>query len=82
MKQLRDYGIYNLPGIKRELYLVPSGKQTYFLYDCEFGSRLPPRFSVANNGCLINWFKDSTLWTVDDLIDTGETYKNIRFSAP
>ncbi len=80
MKQLRDYGIYNLPGLQRSLYLVPDEHGGYFLYDCELGSRLPPRFRIAGNGHIINWFKDFPVWTVNDLIDTGETYKKLSFS--
>ncbi len=75
MTQLRDYGIYHLPGIERSLYAVPAGYNTYFLYDCELGSRLPPRFQIAENGHISNWFKDFPVWTVDDLIDSGETYE-------
>lgn len=81
MKQLRDYGIYNLPGAIRGLYLVQDEEDTYFLYDCQFGSRLPPRFRIASNGHIINWFDDFPVWNVDDLIDTGETYETPVFSG-
>lgn len=76
MKRLRNYGIYNLPSSQRSLVLISTGNDTFFLYDSEHGTRLPPRFSIADNGQIINWFKDFPVWTVDDLIDTGETYKN------
>lgn len=76
MEQLRDYGIYTLPGAQRSVYLVPSGYNSYFLYDCEFGVRLPPRYRVGDDGHIINWHNDFPVWTVQDLIDTGETYEN------
>jgi hypothetical protein len=81
MKQLRDYGMYNLPGSLRALYLVPNGEDTYFLYDGEFGSRLPPRFRVTGDGHIINWFDDFPVWTIADLTDTGETYETPVFSS-
>jgi hypothetical protein len=81
MKHLRDYGIYNIPGIERSLVLVPCGQNTYFLYDSEFGLRLPPRFHIAASGYINNWFEDFPVWTVNDLIDTGETYNESRFPA-
>lgn len=81
MKQLRNYGIYRISGLQRSLYLVPNGVDTYFLYDCEFGSRIPPRFQIAACGRITNWFEDFPVWTVNDLIDTGETYGKQRFSA-
>ena len=73
MTQLRDFGIYYLPGSRRSLYLVPSGEKTYYLYDCEWGSRIPPRFQIAANGHIVNWFNDFPVWSVDDLIDSGKT---------
>ena len=75
MTQLRNFGIYHLPGIERGLYVVPVGRNTYFLYDSEYGTRLPPRFEVADNGHIINWFDDFPVWTVDDLIDSGKNYQ-------
>jgi hypothetical protein len=75
MKPLRQYGIYKIPGIERSLFLVSCGLNIYFLYDIEFGAQLPPRFHIAANGHINNWFEDFPVWTVDDLIDTGETYK-------
>lgn len=73
MQHLRNYGIYKIPGIERRVFLVSCGVDEYFLYDCEFGGRLPPRFRIAANGEISNWFGDFPVWTVDDLIDTGET---------
>lgn len=75
MNRLTDYRIYILPGSQRSLYLVSNEKEVYLLYDCEFGSRLPPRFRVAANGNISNWFDDFPIWTTADLIDTGEDYK-------
>ena len=75
MRKLREYGVYTLPGIERSLYLVTASGNTYFLYDCEFGARLPPRFQIAENGNLINWFNDFPVWTVDDLLETTDTYQ-------
>ena len=74
MRQLRNYRIYRLPGIERSFFLAPTNDDTYLLYDCELGTRVPPRFEVAGDGRIINWHQEDTLWTVDDLIDTGENY--------
>jgi len=75
MKQLRDYGIYHLPGSQRSVYAVPLGGDTYLLCDCQFGSVLPPRFHIAADGKITNWFEDFPIWNVSDLIDNGETYQ-------
>ncbi len=79
MRDLRDYGIYKIPGIERSLLLVPLGADGYCLYDVKFGARLPPRFRIAADGKISNWFDDFPVWTVDDLIDTGETSVKQRF---
>jgi hypothetical protein len=75
MTRLRHYGVYKLPGVRRAVYAVPNGSDTYSLYDRELGATLPPRFEVSADGLVTNWFKDMNVWTVDDLIDTGETYQ-------
>lgn len=73
MRRLREYGIYRLPGAMRPIYSIPtSGK--FYLYDVEFGSNVPPRFVVEEDGCLVNWHGDQMRPTVEDLIDTGKTY--------
>ncbi|HYJ45344.1 MAG TPA: hypothetical protein VEV81_01935 [Pyrinomonadaceae bacterium] len=74
MRQLRNYRIYKLPGVERSFYLIPASDDTCLLYDCELGTRVPPRFEVAGDERIINWHHEDTGWTVDDLIDTGENY--------
>ncbi len=74
MRQLRNHRIYRLPYVERSLYLVSTTDGTFLLYDCELGSRVPPRFEITNDARIINWHGEDTGWTVDDLIDTGETF--------
>ncbi len=75
MIQLRNNGIYKLPNEQRTVYALALGNNEFFLYDCEYGTSLPPRFSVNADGTLINWFKDFPVWTVEDLTDTGENFR-------
>jgi hypothetical protein len=74
MRQLRNHRIYRLPKVGRGLFLASTPEETYLLYDCELGDRLPPRFEINSDERIINWHGEDTGWTVDDLIDTGETY--------
>ena len=74
MRQLRNYRIYRLPNVERSLFLASTTDDAYFLYDCELGDRVPPRFEITSDERIINWHGEDTGWTVDDLIDTGETY--------
>ena len=74
MRQLRNYRIYQLPNVERSLFLASTADDTYLLYDCELGERVPPRFEITNDERIINWHGEDTGWTVVDLIDTGETY--------
>jgi hypothetical protein len=73
MRHLRLYGIYKLPGVTRPVYPIPAGGK-FYLYDFRFGSSVPPRFVVEEDGRVVNWHGDQMLTTVDDLIDTGESY--------
>jgi hypothetical protein len=74
MRQLRNYRVYRLPNVERALFLASGAEDTCLLYDCELGDQLPPRFEITSDERLINWHGEDTGWTVDDLIDTGETY--------
>lgn len=71
MKKLEGNRVYSLRGVERPVYAVRVGGGEYFLYDCEFGVRLPPRFKVLADGRIKDWHDDVSRWTVDDLIDTG-----------
>ena len=71
---LRHYGIYMLPGVERPVYAIPSDRK-FYLYDFKFGSSIPPRFVIGEDGRLINWHGEQMPLTVEDLIDTGESYK-------
>jgi hypothetical protein len=73
MRQLRPYGIYKLPGALRPVYPVPAGGKVY-LYDFKFGSGVPPRFVVEDDGRIVNWHGESMPFNVNDLIDTGESF--------
>ena len=71
--RLRNYGIYRLPNELRPVFAHTPNDTEFYLYDCRMGRRLPPRFIVQPDGKLINWFGDFPVWTVADLVDTGET---------
>ena len=75
MIQLRHRGVYKLPGEQRKVIAFDVGQSSYYLYDYEFGTRLPPRFKIDADGRLINWFQDFPIWAIEDLIDTEETYQ-------
>ena len=75
MTRLITFRIYNLPNGKRALVALRDENGQYFLYDYEFGRRLPPRYKIDSDGRLINWFDDAPIYTVDDLIDTGKDYQ-------
>jgi len=70
--KLRDRGIYQLPNNQRKVFAVAFGDE-YYLYDIEFAGELPPRYIIHIDGKLTNWFSDFPVWTIDDLVDTGET---------
>lgn len=71
--KLRNGGIYQLPNAQRSVFAMAIGDE-FYLYDTAFGARLPPRYIVHTDGKLINWFNDFPSWTIEDLVDTGETY--------
>lgn len=73
MVRLRHKGIYKLPNNQRDVIAFEIGDGKYALYDREYGVRLSPRYTVQSDGKLINWFADFPFWTVDELVDTGET---------
>ena len=74
MRKLRPYGIYRPPGEMRPVYAVPAFGG-YYLYDVEYGIRLPPRFEVKPEGGVESWHGEPVTWRADDLVDTGETYR-------
>lgn len=73
LTRLRNFGIYKLPNEQRSVFAHTSNDHEFYLYDCRIGMRMPPRFIVQPDGKLINWFNDFPVWTVNDLVDTGET---------
>ncbi|MDQ3742886.1 MAG: hypothetical protein M3444_00600 [Acidobacteriota bacterium] len=73
MRQLRAYGIYNLPGVKRPVFAVPA-EGGYLLYDSLLGEALPPRFEVKPDGRVTNWHGDEMSVRVEEFQDTGQTY--------
>lgn len=74
MAQTRNRRVYKLPGEQRKLFALALEKNEFYLYDFEFGARLPPRYIVSSNGVLTNWFDEFPVWTIEDLVDTGEEY--------
>ena len=75
MRRLRNCGIYNTPGPVRQVYAVSAGDDAYLLYDCQFGTTIPPRFEVLPDGRIRDWHGDFTSWSIQDLIDTGENFQ-------
>jgi len=75
MSRLRHKGVYKLPHGQREVFAVKVGGEEYFLYDADYGFRIPPRYKVNPDRRLTNWFDDFPVWKVEDLTDTGETYQ-------
>jgi hypothetical protein len=75
MSRLKNLRIYDLPNGKRSLVALHDENSGYSLYDLEYGTRLPPRYSIEADGRLVNWFGDFPIFTVDDLIDTGKDYQ-------
>lgn len=73
MRQLRLYGIYKLPGVLRPIYPFPVGG-IFYLYDFKLGSSVPPRFIIDDDGRVVNWHGERMSLTVDDLIDTGDSF--------
>jgi hypothetical protein len=73
MRRLRDQGIYETPRHARQVFAVNAGGGSYLLYDREFGTKIPPRFETLPDGRVRDWHGRLTDWTVEDLIDTGET---------
>jgi hypothetical protein len=73
MRQLRAYGIYKLPCI-RPVFAMPAAAG-FLLFDAALGQDLPHRFEVEASGRLKNWHGDELLLTVEQLEDTGETYR-------
>ena len=73
MRQLRAYGIYKLPGVKRPVFAVPADGG-YLLYDSLLGEDLPPRFEVKPDGRVTNWHGDEMSVRVEEFQDTGQTY--------
>jgi hypothetical protein len=74
MRHLRLYGIYTLPGVLRPVYPIPAGGK-FYLYDVKYGSSVPPRFVIEEDGRIVNWHGEQTSLTANDLIDTGESFK-------
>lgn len=81
MMQLRNKGIYRLPGQQRKIFALAFGEGEFRLYDCEFGMSLPPRFNITKEKNITNWFGVMPVFTVDDLIDTGETQSDLRLGG-
>ena len=75
MRRLRGYGIYKTPGPVRQVYAVPAGEGAYLLFDRKLGTAIPPRFEVLTDGSVRDWHGDMTRWTVEDLVDTGESFE-------
>jgi hypothetical protein len=73
MRHLRPYGIYKLPDVLRPAYPVPAGGK-FYLYDFKFGSSVPPRFVIEEDGRIVNWHGELMPFTANDLIDTGESF--------
>ena len=73
LRELRTYGIYQPPEGLRLVYAVPAD-EGYYLYDREYGERLPPRFDVKPDGRIESWHGDPVGWSADELGDTGETF--------
>jgi hypothetical protein len=80
LRRLRHYGIYRLPGVVRPVYAIHAGGK-FCLYDFKFGSSLPPRFVVEEDGHLLNWHDVQLPSTVEDLVDTGEDYAHQKRMA-
>jgi len=72
MTQLRNFGVYKVPGVEHRLFSILTENGTYLLYDSEIRG-LPPQFALQSNGLITYWFKGIPICTVEDLIDTGET---------
>ena len=75
MIHLKNLRIYDLPNGKRKLVALHDENGQYSLYDLEHGTLLPPRYKVDADGRLINWYGDFPIFTVDNLVDTGEDYQ-------
>jgi hypothetical protein len=73
MRQLRPYGIHTLPGV-RPVFALPC-EEGYLLYDALLGAELPHRFEVKPDGRITNWHGDEISSSVEQLVDTGETYR-------
>lgn len=76
MRRLRNYGIYKTPGPVRQVYAVSAGDDSYLLYDRKLGAAIPPRFEILSDGRVKDWHGDVARWTVEDLVDTGETFES------
>jgi hypothetical protein len=72
MRKLRSFGIYQPPGETRPVYVVLNGGG-YTLYDSELGATIPPRFEVKPDGSVVDWHDDPASWSVEDLVDTGDS---------
>jgi len=75
LTKLRHLGIYQPPHNQRRVFVLPVGDELH-LFDVEFGATIPSRYIVHADGKLTNWFGDFPVWTIDDLVDTGETQIN------
>jgi hypothetical protein len=80
MRRLRHYAIYRLPGIARPVYPILAGGK-FHLYDFKFGLSVPPRFVIEDDGHLVNWHGDQMTLTVEDLIETGDTYDQMKMKG-
>jgi hypothetical protein len=74
MRHLRLYGIYKLPGMLRPVYPI-SAEGKFYLYDAKYGTSVPPRFVVEEDGRIVNWHGERTSLTDNDLIDTGKSFE-------
>ena len=74
MRRLRPYGIYRPPGSLRPVYAIPGPDGDFYLYDAEYGPRLPPRFEVKPDGAIETWHGEPVLWRADEMVDTGDTF--------
>ncbi len=73
MRELRNFGVYQPPGGQRRVVAVVNG-DGYFLYDHEYFTTLPPRFTVKADNSVLDWHLRPAGWGADDLLDTGETF--------
>lgn len=72
MQRLRPFGIYLPPKGQRPVFAVPV-EGGYYLYDAQHGTSLPPRFEVGPDGSVSDWHGRRTVWTSEELTDTGKT---------